>query len=770
MSNPIPERAELKERRSLSSIWLIPLIALLIGLWLLYRSIADAGILVTLHMPDAEGITPGKTQVIYKGLPAGKVKSVDINAALDGVVVELELNRQTKPLLNSATDFWIVRPQVSAASISGLETLLSGNYITFREGQGSDRTPKTQFEVLKTPPPLDFAAPGLHISLTSDTLGSLERGSPVYYKQIEVGSVQDYKFSRDGQEVQISLHIDPDYAHLVNSATRFWNAGGFSVEGSLSGIKIRTESLTSLLAGGLSFHTPDDAEAAPVRNGHQFKLYKNFEDAQTGELITIDFPTGSSIIPDQTKVIFEGFEVGTVKDVSINERFDTLTAVVLMDPRTTRGLVTDTQFWLVKPKISLSGISGIDALLQGNYITVKVGSLDNPGQRHFVAVATPPPLSMDAPGLNLLLKTQELGSVSIGSPVLFRQLEVGRVEDYQLANDGQSLLVQIHIEPRFSHLVNQSSRFWNASGVSIQGSLRGKLSLRTESLNSIINGGIAFITPEVGAKPVQNRHRFTLFEDMEHARDTGLPIRIHFNDGHGLSVGAPLRYRGIDIGKVSAIDLAPDLKGVVASVQLERSARALARRDTQFWIVLPQLGLTRSENLDTLLGGPYLTLRPGQGPFQDRFTGRNRPPAHQGTEQGIEITLLSKTRGSLQRGSALYYRQVPIGQVLGVRLGNRADEVEISAQIDSRYRNLIRANTRFWNASGLAIDVGLFKGAEVRTESVEALLAGGIALAVPDEPGPLAKSGTRFYLNDEAHPSWLEWSPQIPLGQRSTTP
>ena len=168
--------ASLKEKNSISVIWLLPLVALLVGLWLIYRGVANAPIDVTIHFAEGTGIEAGKTAVVYEGITIGTVSNMVLLPS-GGVKVTAELEQSTKRLLNDGTKVWLVKPELSLAGISGLETILSGNYITLIPGDGSQ--PKFNFEALDTAPPLDPSVPGLHLTLSSDDLGSLGEGSPV---------------------------------------------------------------------------------------------------------------------------------------------------------------------------------------------------------------------------------------------------------------------------------------------------------------------------------------------------------------------------------------------------------------------------------------------------------------------------------------------------------------------------------------------------------------------------------------------------------------
>ena len=312
------QQAELRKRRPISPIWFLPFLALCIGGWLLYTSYRDAGIDIVIHFETADGITPGKTKVIYKGIPVGTVQEVSIDHKLDGVILKVEMDKETKAGLVEDTAFWIVKPEISAGRVSGLETLLSGSYIGVHKGQSS--TPRRSFTGLKNPPPITHDVPGLHISLESDQLYSLQRGSNLYSKNLKIGLVDDYHLAENGKII-LDIFIMPEFSHLIREGTRFWNSSGLSVTGDLqSGLSVNIESMAALIYGGLSCATPEVLQDSPqAENGRTYELYKDFEDAQYGIPMTLQLASGDGIVAGKTKIMFRGLKAGVVRNLELNK-------------------------------------------------------------------------------------------------------------------------------------------------------------------------------------------------------------------------------------------------------------------------------------------------------------------------------------------------------------------------------------------------------------------------------------------------------------------
>ncbi|HKQ38332.1 MAG TPA: MlaD family protein [Verrucomicrobiae bacterium] len=251
-------------------------------------------------------------------------------------------------------------------------------------------------------------------------------------------------------------------------------------------------------------------------------------------------------------------------------------------------------------------------------------------------------------------------------------------------------------------------------------------------------------------------------------QEGGERITIHFKDGSGLRPGqTPIRHRGVTVGEVRAVELSSDLQSVQVRVRLQRSASALAREGTVFWIVRPELGIGNISGLNTIISGPFIEAFPGKGPTRSTFEGADRSPAAL-EEKGLKLVLIAAHRGSLRAGSPVYYRGIEVGAVQEQRLSDDARRVEVNVFIRQPYGALVRSGTKFWNASGVNVDIGLFKGAQVNIESLKSLVSGGVSFATPEaakENEPV-KEGAIFPLYDEPKKEWLEWTPSIPLPER----
>ena len=315
----IPITARVNQLRHLSPIWLVPIVAALIGLWLVYATLSNQGPLITMTMVNAEGIEAGKTMIKARSVEVGTVQSVRLSEDLSHVVVTARMAVDTEDLLRQDSQMWVVKPRIERQGISGLGTLLSGAYIELLPGKGKKYA--DHFAVLDTPPVAQPDEKGLRIQLISDQSRGLNIGDPVMYRGFTVGRVEQSHFSAGSRQMEYQLFISAPYDSLVTSNARFWLNGGLRFEASTEGVKFETGSLENIIKGGISFDVPKGWNLGkPVESRHQFKLYTDEASSRMRDYdryleYVLLFDDSVRGLAEGAPVEYRGIRIGTVQEV-----------------------------------------------------------------------------------------------------------------------------------------------------------------------------------------------------------------------------------------------------------------------------------------------------------------------------------------------------------------------------------------------------------------------------------------------------------------------
>ncbi|MEO3988314.1 PqiB family protein [Pseudocitrobacter cyperus] len=465
-------------------------------------------------------------------------------------------------------------------------------------------------------------------------------------------------------------------------------------------------------------------------------IWNSYEDR--GTTITIDFMSADGIVPGRTPVRYQGVEVGTVQEIRLTKDLNRIEVKASIKNDMEDALRDDTQFWLVTPKASLAGVSGLDALVGGNYIGMMPGK--GKARDHFTALDTQPKYRLNNGELMIHLHAPDLGSLSSGSLVYYRKIPVGRVYDYAINANKRGVTIDVLIERRFTNLVKKGSRFWNVSGIKADVDLSGA-KVQLESLTALVNGAIAFDSPENSEVAAQN-DEYGLYEDLAHSQ-RGVLVKLQLPSAQGLKAGStPLLYQGLEVGQLTKLQLNPD-SSVTGEMTVDPSVVTLLRDKTRIELQEPKLSLENT-NLSMLLTGSTFALIPGEGEPRSEF---NVLPASKTLLQQPDVLTLSLSAPEsygIDAGQPLILHGVKVGQVMERKLTRKG--VTFTIAVEPQYRELIHGDSKFVVNSRVDVKVGL-DGVEFLGASANEWLSGGIRI-LPGEKGEM-KADYPLYANLE---------------------
>lgn len=283
-------KPRLGEKPSMTLAWLVPLLAIGLAVFLVYRSLPDKGLDIRILVKNGAGIDPQSTLIKYRGVRIGIVNQVGLNDSGEQVMIEATLDNDYRGFAKEKSQFWIVRPEISLSGVQALDTIVSGPYITLQPGSGKQ---KIEFEALSSPAVADNLGKGLRLQIKSPRLGAMNIGTQILYREVTIGEVYDFHLSETAQFVRLLVFIEEPYKNLIRKNSVFWNAGGFDLNLSLFGAKITTESIKGILTGGIAVATPENPENV-VEDGAMFELREKQQDDWLKWAPSIDIAGGKA--------------------------------------------------------------------------------------------------------------------------------------------------------------------------------------------------------------------------------------------------------------------------------------------------------------------------------------------------------------------------------------------------------------------------------------------------------------------------------------------
>lgn len=764
MSEPAPNPSETdhgrvvkKTKQGVAWVWIFPILAACAAAWLFWTQWTSRGPLIEIVFESAPGIVAGKTQLVYRGLNSGTVESVRLDDKLNHVIVSVRLEAFAAGLAVSGSDFWVDRPVISLTELTGIESIIQGNSIHARTNGGK---PQTRFAGLPEAPLVPTKPGVLTIQLESENIPFIGRGTPVFHRGVNVGLVRTKQFNSEGQ-AQLTVVIDEKFRWTVRESSRFWTLPATAMTLGQHGFQLDIAGINALAQGGIAFdHFGSEAEAAD--GNARFALLSSESRARaSGRALAVTFDDGRGLLPGLTQVCLAGVPVGVVESVEPVPAELTMRATLRLQPEYEFLANSNSQFALVKPRISLSGVSGLETLLSGVYIAIEPGAGGPPAQSfagRTISDEEWKALQAGRQGLQIVLKSGEIPAIAKDAPVFYRGVVVGTVLGKYLDAE-QNPAMRIVIHPEYRGAVSANSRFWRVPATAVRAG-PGVLEVDIEGLEALLKGGVAFDVFGPRGEDAVSGAEFALFDDEQTARAESAPIHIRFDNGRGLVAGrSQLRYLGVPVGMVE--DVRPVDGQVHVTARLDHGYDFLRREGSIFSVVRPNISLQGVSGLETLVSGVYIECTPGVSKkIADHFVGISSANSEDLPPGGLSLRLTAPST-PINSGAAVLYRGIGVGRVTSKKLAPNGSEVVLEISIAESYAHLVRTNSVFWDASGLKASVGFLKF-RIQTETVMSP-DGRIAFSTPEKPpvAPAAKNGDTFQLHASPKPEWPNWNPNI---------
>jgi len=686
----------------ISPLWILPIVTLALAGWLVINAINEAGQRIQIYFSDAQGLIAGRTTVRYQGLEVGMVRDITLSPDLESIYVDADIYPEATKLLGEDTRFWLVKPTASISGISGLDALVSGNYIAIQPGSESDDDDELTkvYTALENRPADLQASQGLNITLKSRDLGSLSIGSQIVYRKIPIGEVYSYKLDEDAHSVLIKAFIKNEYAHIITDKSRFWNVSGAGAQIGFSGVDVQFESLSALLAGAIAVDSPDEGE--PVKENREFKLYRDLKTAGRGIAVKITLPDNNKIRSSGAPIMYRGLEIGQITDLNFSEGRQSIIASAAIQPSFADMLNTGSRFMLEETRLSISEVNNLSNLVTGNYLSIIPGEGEK--SRQFTAIRKDDLLKQSMHSIPVTLIADESHAVSEGAEVHYKGIKVGYISEVRLEQDN--VIITALIDSEYKHLIKSRNRFYVNGSASAELTDSG-LNITVPPAKYLLTGSVAFISD--GSGKINNSYRLyknrSLAEIALYNQSGSRTLTLFSEQLPPVSKGSPLLYRNLEVGKVSGYTLTS--QGVQIKVQIENRYRNLIKDQTVFW---NHSGV----EVDASLSGVNIKAAPLKAMLQggiafDTISGvENKAGKHwklynsvnEARKFGATIMLSASDASSVREGTMIKYQGVDIGEVIHLSPDFDSKRVNITARIKPEFTaNIVRNGSYFWTTS-----------------------------------------------------------------------
>ena len=690
--------AKIEDKKAVSFIWILPLIILAILGWIAYESYMKKGTNISVIFKSAEGLKENVTPLEYKGLQLGKVTKISMHEDLKSVKVNILVdNEVAKYVASEGSSFWIKKPTVSLTKISGLNTLISGYKIelspTFKTQEEYDKgNSKYFFNGLDTQPNDEFDDEGYYISLIANDKDNVEVGTPIFYNKFQIGEIIAKEFIFE--KVYFTAYIYDKFNYLVNKSSQFVINEALKVSYGASGLNIEVGSLYSALVGGVTIITPNK-EAEKISKDEAYILYGKKDDLKNKEFFNINFIDANGI-EESMPIIFKGIEIGRITEVKLNKDILNTKAFIYQEYK---YLLTDkTKFFVEEPTFSIDGVKNLGNIIKGNYVSLeyKKGTYKD----SFTAI-NKKDINSSNNNIRIELLSENLNSITNKSKIYYKNIEIGRVENYALTPDLKNVKISISIDEKYKDLVNDNSLFYDMSSKLFEMKSLN-LNINYSGIEPLLNGAIGLVSEKADDKLTKKEFKlYNSFKDVEKLNrfsNSGIVITADFYNDFEIKPDMAIMYKNQEIGFVKDIKF-DDKKSKVSLFIYSPFKKYITDKSRFYKKAAVSLNASLSgvvfevDNFSSLIDGSIELNTDSNISFEKPQIFATEDQMKNSTNS---ITIVFDDVEGLQVNfSQLTYKGVNVGKVTNVRL-NEKQQVEVKALIYSDFASFAKEGTVYY--------------------------------------------------------------------------
>ena len=690
---------KIEDKKPVSFIWILPLIILAILGWIAYESYMKKGTNISVIFKSAEGLKENVTTLEYKGLQLGKVTKISMHEDLKSVKVNILVdNEVAKYVAGDGSSFWIKKPTISLTKISGLNTLISGYKIelspTFKTQEEYEKSnPKYLFNALDTQPNDEFDDEGYYISLIANDKDNVEVGTPIFYNKFQIGEIIAKEFIFE--KVYFTAYIYDKFNYLVNKSSKFVINEALKVSYGASGLNIEIGSLYSALVGGVTVVTPNKEEQK-ISKDEAYVLYGKKDDLKSKEFFNINFIDMNGI-EENTPIIFKGIEIGKITEVNLNK--DILNAKAFIYQEYKYLLTDKTKFFVEEPTISLDGVKNLGNIIKGNFVSLeyKKGNFKD----SFTAI-NKKDINNSNNNIKVELLSENLNSITNKSKIYYKNIEIGRVENYALTSDLKNVKISISIDEKYKDLVNDNSLFYDMSSKLVEMKSLN-LNINYSGIEPLLNGAIGLVSEKIDNNKLTKKEfkLYNSFKDVEKLNrfsNSGIVINADFYNDFEIKQDMAIMYKNQEIGFVKDIKF-DDKKSKVSLFIYSPFKKYITDKSRFYKKSVVNLNASLSgvlfevDNFSSLLEGSIHLDNESNIAF-DKTQIFDSEDQMKNSTNSITI-VFADVEGLQANFSQLTYKGVNVGKVTNVRL-NENQQVEVNALIYSDFASFAKAGTVYY--------------------------------------------------------------------------